>query len=81
MNDVANPMNRESHFEFGKNRASYVRLVTDAHVQEAACALQRLVQVAMALSKRRSFRSYVAAYGQRRGFRRVRAFTRADIQL
>lgn len=32
MNDVANPMNRESHFEFGKNWASYVRLVTDAHV-------------------------------------------------
>lgn len=42
MNDAVNLLGRESHFDFGRNWASYSRLVTDAHVQEAVRSLQRL---------------------------------------
>jgi 2-polyprenyl-6-hydroxyphenyl methylase/3-demethylubiquinone-9 3-methyltransferase len=42
MGDAVNLLDRESHFDFGRNWASYLRLVTDAHVQEAVRSLQRL---------------------------------------
>jgi len=42
MSDTANPLSRASHFEFGKNWASYARLVTEARVQAAIASLQRL---------------------------------------
>jgi len=40
--DATNLLDQESHFEFGKNWASYARLVTEAHVQEAVRSLRRL---------------------------------------
>src|SRR4029077_18075234 len=42
MNEAANPLSRDSHFEFGKNWASYLRLITEAHEQEAVRSLLRL---------------------------------------
>ena len=42
MSDAVNLLDRESHFDFGRNWASYLQLVTDAHVQEAVRSLQRL---------------------------------------
>jgi len=42
MTDAANLLDPKSHFEFGKNWASYAQLVSEAHVQEAVHALQRL---------------------------------------
>jgi len=42
MNDTASLLNQQSHFAFGKNWASYARLVTEAHVQETVSSLRRL---------------------------------------
>jgi 2-polyprenyl-6-hydroxyphenyl methylase/3-demethylubiquinone-9 3-methyltransferase len=42
MSDVTDLLTQESHFEFGKNWASYARLVTEEHLQEAVRSLQRL---------------------------------------
>jgi len=42
MDDATNLLSPESHFEFGKNWASYLRLVTEAHEQEAVHSLLRL---------------------------------------
>jgi SAM-dependent methyltransferase len=42
MSDAVSQLDRESHFDFGKNWASYLRLVTEAHVQEAVRSLLRL---------------------------------------
>src|SRR5215470_14367264 len=42
MSDALNLLARESHFDFGRNWASYLRLVTDAHVREAVDSLQQL---------------------------------------
>jgi len=42
MSDAVSLLNRGSHFDFGRNWASYLRLVTEAHVQEGVRSLQRL---------------------------------------
>ena len=42
MSDAVNLLEREAHFAFGKNWASYSRLVTEAHVEEARRSLLRL---------------------------------------
>jgi len=42
MTDVANLLEQESHFDFGKNWASYSQLVDESHVREAVSSLQRL---------------------------------------
>jgi SAM-dependent methyltransferase len=42
MSGAADLLNQESHFEFGKNWASYARLVTEVHIQDAVRALLRL---------------------------------------
>ena len=42
MSEAADLLDRESHFDFGKNWASYARLVTDAHIQGAVDSLRRL---------------------------------------
>jgi len=42
MSDAANLLDRESHFDFGKNWASYLGLVTEVHVQAAVSSLQQL---------------------------------------
>lgn len=42
MSDVVNLLDPESHFEFGKNWASYLRLVSEDHVREAVGSLRRL---------------------------------------
>jgi SAM-dependent methyltransferase len=43
MADSADLLRQESHFAFGKNWASYARLVTEEQIQEAVRGLQRLV--------------------------------------
>lgn len=43
MHDAVDLLSQESHFAFGRNWASYARLVTEAHVEEAVRGLQRLV--------------------------------------
>lgn len=42
MNDAADLLSAQSHFEFGKNWASYAQLVTEEHVQEAVAAMRIL---------------------------------------
>src|SRR6266480_5789396 len=42
MSGSANLIDQRSHFAFGKNWASYARLVTDAQVEEAIAGLRRL---------------------------------------
>ncbi len=42
MTDATDLLKQDAHFDFGKNWASYARLVTDMHVQEAVRSLRRL---------------------------------------
>jgi 2-polyprenyl-6-hydroxyphenyl methylase/3-demethylubiquinone-9 3-methyltransferase len=42
MNRSADLLDRESHFAFGRNWASYAKLVTDAEISEAVAGLRRL---------------------------------------
>src|SRR5882762_3216178 len=42
MSKSADLLDQKSHFAFGKNWASYARLVTDARVEEAIASLRRL---------------------------------------
>src|SRR5690348_8812733 len=42
MSESVDLLDQKSHFAFGKNWASYARLITDAQVDEAIASLRRL---------------------------------------